>query len=251
MPFSNSSGSDTEQIGPFQLVILVLSVLALAVLAAEAFLPVPAEVSKVLHGVDLVACGVFFVDFVVRFRAAESKLVFMKWGWIDLLASIPNVDFLRLGRFVRILRVLRLLRGIKSFRRLLHLAYASRRRGGVATVALTMFLLVVFASIGVLLCERVESANIKTAGDAVWWSVTTVTTVGYGDRYPVTPEGRMIAIALMVAGVGMFGALSGIIASLFLGQGEEKSAVEVELKALRVAVEKMRPENGVRTDGDG
>jgi len=210
-----NGGSGAEQVGPFQLGILVLSVLALAAIAFDAFVPLPAEISKILQGVDLIACGVFFVDFVVRFNRAESKLEFMKWGWIDLLASIPNIDVLRLGRFARVLRVIRVLRGLRSIQRLVALLFAHRARGGVASVAVVMFLLVVSSSIGILLCERVEHANIKTAGDAVWWSVTTVTTVGYGDRYPVTPEGRVIAIGLMICGVGMFGALSGIVASLF------------------------------------
>src|SRR5213075_2053255 len=107
----------------------------------------------------------------------------------------------------------------------LHVVYASKARGGVATIAMTMFLLVVFASIGILLCENADTSNIKSAGDAVWWSVTTVTTVGYGDRFPVTAAGRVIAIGLMFAGVGMFGALSGVIATLFLGRSTSDGAL--------------------------
>jgi voltage-gated potassium channel len=242
------SGPGAETIGPFQFSILVLSVLALVAIAVETFLPLPREVAKILHGVDDIACGAFFLDFVIRFRAAESKLAFMKWGWIDLLASVPNIEVLRLGRFVRVLRILRLLRGIRSLRHLLRMMYFSRRRGGVATVAMIMFLLVVFASIGILLCEQDEASNIKTAGDAVWWSVTTITTVGYGDRYPVTAEGRIIAIGLMIAGVGMFGALSGIIASLFLGKSEDDSTVVTEIRALRSEMEKLRPKEVTRTN---
>jgi len=242
------SGQGAETIGPFQFSILVLSVVALVAIAVETFLPLPREVSRILDGVDNIACGAFFIDFVIRFRAAESKVAFMKWGWIDLLASVPNIEVLRLGRFVRVLRILRLLRGIRSLRHLLRMIYSSRRRGGVATVAMIMFLLVVFASIGILLCEQGEASNIKTAGDAVWWSVTTITTVGYGDRYPVTAEGRIIAIFLMFAGVGMFGALSGIIASLFLGRPGDDSEVVSEIRALRSEVEKLRPTEVTRAD---
>jgi voltage-gated potassium channel len=240
-----SSGPVPEQVGPFQLTVLVLSLLALAAIAADTFLPLPHEVSRLLHGVDLVVCAVFFLDFVLRFRATESKLAFMRWGWIDLVASIPSFDLFRLGRFVRVLRVLRLLRGIPSLRRLFGIMFASRRSGGVVTVALTMFLLVVFASIGMLLCETAEKANIKTAEDAVWWSVTTVTTVGYGDHFPVTLSGRAIAMVLMIAGVGMFGALSGIIASIFLGRrDEEDTATLAEVRALRADLNRIRERDG-------
>ena len=91
-----------------------------------------------------------------------------------------------------------------------------------------------------LLCEGGEQANIKTAGDAVWWSVTTVTTIGYGDRYPVTFGGRVVAMCLMVAGVGLFGALSGIVATLFLGRSDDGSALADELKLLRQELEQQR-----------
>lgn len=234
------AASGTEHVGPFQFGILILSALALGAIAADSFLALPPEISRLLQWIDLVACGAFFLDFVVRFRAADSKLAFMKWGWIDLLASIPNVEALRFGRLVRVLRLLRLLRGIRSLQRLLALLFVHRRGGGVASVGLIMFLLIVLSSVGVLLVERGEGANIRTAGDAVWWSVTTVTTVGYGDRYPVTAAGRAIAGVLMIAGVGLFGALSGIVASLFLGPRAEQDAMLGEMKAIRAELERLR-----------
>ncbi|MBL9199127.1 MAG: ion transporter [Opitutaceae bacterium] len=223
-----------EELGPFQFSVLVMSVLALVAITADAFLALPPEVSRILRWVDHIACAAFFCDFVIRYRRAESKLAFMKWGWIDLLASVPNVGFLRLGRFVRVLVVIRLIRGIGTLHRFLALMKVTRRRGGAATVALVMFLVVTFASTGILLAETSPNSNIKTAGDAVWWSVTTITTVGYGDRYPVTAAGRVIAMFLMFSGVGLFGALSGIIASNFLGEKEREEAILAEVRALRV-----------------
>src|SRR6185436_18356738 len=99
------SPAPPEEIGPFQLVILVLSLVVLAALVADTFFHVPPEISRILQAVDLVVCVVFLIDFLVRFRRAKSKLAFMKWGWIDLLASVPSVSFLRWGRAVRVLRI--------------------------------------------------------------------------------------------------------------------------------------------------
>lgn len=240
MSLSSSFAPATERVGPFQIALLVLSVVALLAIAADTFVPLDPEISNILQGVDLLACAAFFIDFVVRFRRAESKRAFMRWGWIDLLACVPNIDALRVGRFVGILRVLRLLRGVRSLQRLLGMVFATKARGGLASVAMAMFLLVVFSSIAILLCERGEQANIRSAGDAIWWSVTTVTTVGYGDRYPVTPEGRMVAMALMLAGVGMFGALSGIVASFFLGKAEPSEDLAGEIRALRAELGAIR-----------
>ena len=246
MSFPAFKGPASEQVGPFQFIILVLSVLTLGAIAADTFFRLPHEVSRILQAVDLIACVAFFADFVVRFRAAESKLEFMKWGWIDLLASVPNVEVLRIGRFVRVVRVVRLLRGIRSLRRLLTVLFVSRTRGGVATVVMTAFLLVVSASIGILLCETDPASNIKTAGDAVWWSMTTVTTVGYGDRYPVTSAGRVVAAVLMLGGMGLFGTLSGIIASVFLGSGKDESEILAEVRAMRAELEQLRASAGPR-----
>lgn len=235
-----AGGPAGEHVGPFQLCIVVLSVVALAAIATDAVVTLPPEISKILQGVDLVACVVFFIDVVIRFCRAESKLAFMKWGWIDIIASIPNVDLLRLGRIGRILRVIRVLRGVRSIQRLLGMMFAKRAQGGVASVAIIMFLLVIVSSIGVLVCEHDPQSNIKTADDAIWWSVTTITTVGYGDRYPVTPAGRTIAIGLMISGVGLFGALSGIIASLFLGKSPEERSLTEEVRLLREEMVRQR-----------
>jgi voltage-gated potassium channel len=76
-----------------------------------------------------------------------------------------------------------------------------------------------FASTGILLVETSPDSNIRTAEDALWWAMTTITTVGYGDRFPVTNAGRIIASAMMLCGIGLFGSLSGVAASFFIGNG--------------------------------
>lgn len=226
-----------SKVGPFQFIILVLSVFVLVVLTADTVLKLPVEVSRTLQGIDLLTCVVFFLDFCARFWRADSKLAFMKWGWIDLLACVPNIDVLRVGRLVRVLRVIQLLRGIRSFHRLLQIVFQNKLQGGIASVALATFFVIVFASVSILMYEQAPGATIKTAEDALWWSITTITTVGYGDTYPVTPEGRVIAIGVMLAGVGLFGSLSGLVASLFLGaKPDERSA---ELKQILARIDQL------------
>ena len=74
---------------------------------------------------------------------------------------------------------------------------------------------VIFGSISILLVENDPASNIKSAEDAIWWALVTVTTVGYGDKFPVTTEGRIIGVALMFVGVGLFGTFTGYVASWF------------------------------------
>lgn len=226
------NGKDTnhEQIGLFQLVVLVLSVVVLGALFADTAFKMPSQISKILQTVDTLVCVLLLCDFGVRFYRAKSKLEFMKWGWIDLIASIPNIPILRIGRMVRILRVIRLLRAIRATHKITSIILRDKIQTGFASLILTSFLIVTFASIGILICEQPEpTANIKTAEDAVWWSVATITTVGYGDKYPVTAEGRMLAMILMVCGAGMFGLVSGLVASSFIGVRKDKVDEKTEI----------------------
>ena len=92
-------------------------------------------------------------------------------------------------------------------------------RAGSALLG-TLFLTIIvleFGSIFVLAAEaRADNANILTASDALWWSYVTVTTVGYGDRFPVTTYGRLVGVAMLTIGVGLFGVLTGFLANAFL-----------------------------------
>jgi|ERR1043166_1640558 voltage-gated potassium channel len=206
-----------REVTAFQILILVLSLYVVAAIFIDTVIDLPTEVSKVLGIVDTVICGIFLADVSIRFYRAENKLTFWKWGWIDLVASIPNFSLLRFGRVVRVLRVIRLLRAVRSTHAILMIVLENRIKNLFFSIFLITFLLVTASSVAILICEKDPDSNIKTAGDAVWWSVATVTTVGYGDKYPVTWEGRTVAILLMFSGVGLFGTFSGLLATYFLG----------------------------------
>jgi len=104
--------------GPYELFMLALCVIALALLAAQAAFPLDPEVRALFGYIDAAICVGFLIDFGINFARAENKLRFMKWGWIDLISSIPTFDPLRWGRAFRIARALRLLRGVKAARML-------------------------------------------------------------------------------------------------------------------------------------
>jgi voltage-gated potassium channel len=76
--------------------------------------------------------------------------------------------------------------------------------------------MILFASVTILELEDTPDANIKTAEDAIWWAYATITTVGYGDKYPVTTGGRIIAAMLMTTGVGLFGTFTAYVSSWFV-----------------------------------
>jgi voltage-gated potassium channel len=166
----------------------------------------------------------------------------MTWGWLDLVSSIPMIDGTRWGRAARIVRVLRVLRGLRATKLLAGLVLRRRGESAFLAVSLVALLLIVFCSIAVLHFETDPESNIKTAEDALWWAFATITTVGYGDCYPVTWEGRLIATILMCAGVGLFGTFSGFLAAWFIGSeaADGSSHVSDDLRELREEVAALR-----------
>lgn len=251
---SDKNLNQTEDIGIFQIVVFVLTMVVLGMLLVEMVVKLPEEISKILDWTDTCVCLLLLIDFAIRFRHAKSKLQFMKWGWIDLVASIPTLPMFRAGRLIRLLRIIRLLRAIRVSQRITSILFRNKIHGGLTSVVVIFALLVIFSSVGVLICEQPNpDAKIKSAEDAIWWSVATITTVGYGDLYPITTEGRCLAMLLMISGVGMFGALSGIIASFMLGQGKEKGDDKKEimemLKQLDAKIEALQRDKKIHLIG--
>lgn len=228
---------------------LFLCVFVLVTLFVDTVFRLSLETSTLLNRIDNIVCLVFIGDFFFNVITAKSKLRYLKWGWIDLLSSIPNIQILRWGRFIRVIRILRILRGIRSTKLILKHLFQNRAKGTFASVGMIAFVLVVFSSIVILNCETSDESNIKTASDALWWSFVTITTVGYGDFYPTTLVGRIVAAVLMTAGVGLFGTFTAYVASFFLHHEEEEEQkkqednqeeeILLELKAIRERLERI------------
>ena len=195
---------------------MVLSLYVLISLIVTTFFVLSDEVTVLLNYVDNVICIIFLVDFAIRFKKANNKLVFMKWGWIDLISSIPYIDFLRAGRVLRLIRLIRVFRAFKATKLIFEHINRNKKQSALTSVALISFLMVIFSSIAILQFEKDVNSNIKTAEDAIWWSYVTITTVGYGDKFPITTEGRIIGAVLMTMGVGIFGTFTALVSSWFI-----------------------------------
>jgi len=225
------------------LLVLLLSIYVIAALLVHLTVKLPENVVELMCYLDWTVCGVFFMDFVIRFRKAESKLAFMRWGWIDLLSCIP-ADIFSLGRAVRIVQIVRILRAFRSARAIMAYLHQNRARSLAGTTVLMALVLLLFSMIAILVVEQDASSNIKTPMDALWWGVTTMTTVGYGDRYPVTMEGRFVAMVLMITGVGLFGVLTGLFARFFVEPELKREETDIkeltaEIRHLRERLEKL------------
>lgn len=220
--------NEQNSLSSLNIIVVVLSLYVLVALLIDTFFKLPVEVSKVLNLADNFICVFFLLEFCVRFYQAENKLAFMKWGWIDLISSIPTFDFLRAGRTLRLIRLLRILRAFRSTRHLINHVYRNKTKGAFTTVSIIAILMLVFSAVAILQVEDDPNSNIKTAEDAIWWAYVTITTVGYGDKFPVTTEGRIIAAILMTVGVGLFGTFTGYLASWFVADKKQNENEETD-----------------------
>ena len=190
----NQIASDSQS-AVYMVYILAISVLSLVFLAAGVILDGNSDVASILNVADTALCALFFIDFVITLTRSKSKRQYLAtWGWLDLVSSLPMVPALRIGRLARVVRVVRVLRGIRSVRVLSSFFLERRAQNTVVAAVLVTILLMVFGSIAILSFETGPDANIKGPEDALWWSAVTLTTVGYGDRFPVTTEGGEMQI---------------------------------------------------------
>jgi voltage-gated potassium channel len=193
---------------------LPLALLGLAYLAVYSIQVVYREHVQIVRVFDVVADGiwiVFALDLVLRFFTRQSFGKFLKSNWLEIFAlALPFM------RFLRVFRVVLALRNIKGL-------LSSRSSAAGAYLVLLLPLTWFSGALAVLDAESTSSeASITTLRDAMWWSLSTITTVGYGDKYPITVEGQLLAGVLMVTGISLFSAVAGVFAGWIL---QEKRTV--------------------------
>jgi Ion transport protein len=185
------------------------------------------NLDTVLYAMNGLLSIIFLADFTYRLFTAESKsrYFFRQFGWADLLASLPfeQVKILRVFRLVRVFRLLRAY-GVKNIARSL---IKDRAGSALLTLLLMGILVLEFGSLEILHLEQYATdAKITSASDALWYVIVTISTVGYGDRFPVTNDGRLVGAFIIVVGVGIFGTFTGYLANLFLSPSKEPTAAE-------------------------
>jgi voltage-gated potassium channel len=247
-PESDDRVSPEDRWAGYNLVILFSCLIGFALMAGGEMAGRDAEVRSLLDWADAAVCGIFLIDFAVSFMRAERKWRYLAtWGWIDLLSAIPPLDAARWGRAARVLRVLRVLRGIKAARIMLSLVACYRTRNAMLAGGLVVIVAIFASSVAILQCETDPRSTIKTADDAIWWALCTITTVGYGDLYPVTSGGRLVAALLMLTGVSMFGALAGMLAGWFTGGSDQTGRDDIRRLSAEVAALRGQLEKGSAT----
>jgi voltage-gated potassium channel len=214
----------------YEIFIAAISILSVFNMVIIYIPGVDSDAVNVLYIINAVLTVLFIYDFSLRFATAPSRsnYFFRNYGWADLLACIPAFRIFRLFRIYKAYRLVHKY-GVAYIK-----TYLSNNRAASALYILVLMVIIIIEVGGfmVLQQERADpAANITTAGDAIWWAYVTITTVGYGDQFPVTGGGRMVGIMVMTTGVAVFATFAGLISSKLLAspaKEEEKPEVPAE-----------------------
>jgi Ion transport protein len=219
------TGQELKNTG-YEIFIGILSILSIVNIVMMYVASDP-NLNSVINAMNWLLSIIFLGDFTYRLFTAGSKsrYFFRQFGWADLLASLPFTE-LKILRVFRLVRVFRLLRehGIKTIGRTL---IKDRAGSALLTLLLMGILVLEFGSLGILHIEQyAPGANITSASDALWYVIVTISTVGYGDRFPVTNSGRLLGTLIIVIGVGIFGTFTGYLANLFLAPSKKPDTTD-------------------------
>jgi voltage-gated potassium channel len=210
---------------PWEIFVLGVALLSIVNLALAVLIRDP-HLVQVVAAIDGIIILIFLMDLVRRLRVAEDDRRYLVegWGWVDAISIIP---LLRVARLLRIVRVVRVMDRMGGPSAALTAFFKHRATGGLLLVLLIALLVLEFGSLLMLAAERTDpEATILTAEDALWYLVVTMSTVGYGDLAPVTSLGRLIGVVIIVVGVGVFGTLTGFLATIFLEPGTSDEEAE-------------------------
>ncbi|MGC5172649.1 potassium channel family protein [Micromonospora sp. DT81.3] len=210
----------------YEIFIGALSALAIVNLVLVFVFLADPDLQLVLAVIDGLLSLIFFGDFLYRLKTAPARgrYFFRKFGWADLLSCIPFPVF-KLLRVFRLVQVNQLL-GKKGARGVWRTIIRDRANSALLVLLLMGILVLEFGSIGILAIEQyARGANITTASDALWFTMVTISTVGYGDKYPVTNAGRLVGTVIIIVGVGIFGTFTGYLANLFLAPRKSDAVV--------------------------
>ncbi len=197
----------------WDLTVIAVTALSLIIVVIDALFEMASVIEAVVFWTDNLACVFFVVDFARRYRKATRKREFVRRNWVDLLGAVPMVDAFRGVRIIRLVRLVRLTRLAPYWQSLSRQYDIPMPTGALTSIGVFTLLMWVASASAFYRFERLKNENIHDFSDALWWSMTTLSTVGYGDLYPVTAGGRVVAVATMVLGIGLLGAVAATVAS--------------------------------------
>ncbi len=244
----------TSRSPSYEIFILVISILSFITIFLLLATPVVTYeyIRQVLMVADVAFCAIFLFDFLWNLYRARNRWKYLRLGWMDLVGSVPFIYPLRVFRMRRVLDATNYLRGMSPEE------MTKRFRGNPArgtlffTIVITLVIVFIASTLIVQFERRGQDPMIVKGEEALWWTIVTMTTVGYGDYVPTTTSGRLLAVVLMFLGVGLFGVLTSFLTATFTtpareAREEEFAEIRKELAEIK---QMLREDSGLPPDED-
>jgi len=224
--------NDNRASKTFAIFIQCLILLSIITFSIETIPNLEPEVKSILYGIEVFCVVIFTIEYVLRIYVADSKpkFIFSFFGIIDFLAILPfyltfGVD-LRSLRALRFLRLFRILKLVRYNRAMNH--FTSAIKSAKEEILLFLFItliLIYFSSVGIYYFENeAQPEHFSSIFDSLWWAIVTLTTVGYGDVYPITVGGKVFTFFILLIGLGIVAIPTGIISSALTKSVDKKDA---------------------------
>lgn len=233
-----------------EIIIGVLAIASIVLVAVESLVSVSHRTLIAIYIADLIICIIFAIDFIRRLLAGENKAQFFKTNWYEILAMIPAIALYAAGSASGLSVVLRSLRLVRVIFLLARMRRAMAMSGGffqksnlLTMMLITVTVIFIGATAVLILDSQVEGARIENFSDAVWWAISTVTTVGYGDIVPHSIGGRVMGMFLMVIGIGVMTAFISQVSAALVESRMKKKTEKTDLKSTIIADIKNRLDN--------
>ncbi len=184
-----------------------------------------------VKNVEYIISSFFIFDFIFRYIKATDKVKYLRTSWVNLALCLPFYPV----TWMVVALTLRMLKSILEYTLIkIQSAFTSMLVIGASLVS--------FSTISILQFETLEICNIKSMWDAIWWSICTITTVGYGDKFPMTDGGKIVAIILMICGIGLFGTLIGYISTFFTDKEKKNNQTIDTIEELSAQIKELHNE---------
>lgn len=229
------------------LTMTLLGIVFVGILVVQYTVDTPAWVSRKLSLASIVIWAIFAIDFFIRLAFAPSKVQFLRHNWIAALAlTLPAFRVLRIVQIFRAAPSLQVAGVVSGGKRTSDLLHRSLQTHPLIYMTVLTLFIGALSTAGLFTLERTDpSANIQNPGDALWWTTATLTTIGC-ELYPVTTEGRALAIGIMVYSLGFAGYITAALAALILGNQQSSASAPApppaspDLAAVLAEIESLR-----------
>jgi len=237
----------------FNLMLIFLVLIDITLITWALFVGVSSQAYTYIVYFDLIVCLILIPDFIYRLWKSDDKRKFIYKNWYDILGMIPIIIFgpslSHASTFSRYLRLFGVIRIFALFENDLTLIYTFFRKTKLHYVIFTLFLIIISGSLVFYVLEVGVNKNVHTIFDALWYTLITITTVGFGDVTPVTIGGKSISVFIIASGVVFVGYLTAVLSSWFINKDRDYerfdklenliTEMKTEIKDLKELIEKQ------------